>query len=707
MFQRGDTVAMQARSEPAERLLVAVETAHGSGVFHVDERLRAEEIRQCSDQDISTASIAVRLDDDFDGEQCRRRYQSNLRLAVMTDESDWTQRRMLFDGYIPRQTCKWQGRIDGEQESYIFEAESVYARLNRDASAMVYGRWMRNGEIEDGLLSDAATWQGRGALITALLCTFNPDGVGNMAELPLTVEGADGVSRSIHLFVADDAGGWKWTYATALRYLVWFYLRRCPVVGEGNVLAATDALVNGVSEGNALHRALSRECQSLSCEAMSLAEALAILCEAAGVHITADVAHVAGVPRTQLRVWAEEDGTLCTVNLSRAGRFADGTPRENSADRVSQLLSRNNTHRGQASWNAGKVINQAMVLGEGRQYELTVPLVPGWLPRGQLDNVAVGNRSSAKALALTPAMVETLGASAEDNAWYRQYHRSGSEFAANSDIARLWVLNEDGACSPTLFNRNGPFDAYEPFDFSTVLNANVTDRGAWVRRRRPLQSTISSSTSGRSLGVWVEVSFDGGTSWQQQSSSGIRVLSDRAGIYFDCDNPTEIAPTGVDPGEQNMWYAIIDQLFRVRVTAVIESDDRLIGTHLVSATSVGIAVAGFQLERNTRAYRYVTRTDGENTLADSCEAPNERNDTAFVMQDAKTLALSQPTPATTATPAIPWLETTYAIGDRLFEVRGRHLRLATGDGAVDQCPAIRERRFTWVDGRYETVLVLE
>ena len=30
-------------------------------------------------------------------------------------------------------------------------------------------------------------------------------------------------------------------------------------------------------------------------------------------------------------------------------------------------------------------------------------------------------------------------------------------------------------------------------------------------------------------------------------------------------------PPGVDAAAQNMWYAIIDQTFRVRVTAVVES----------------------------------------------------------------------------------------------------------------------------------------
>ena len=41
-------------------------------------------------------------------------------------------------------------------------------------------------------------------------------------------------------------------------------------------------------------------------------------------------------------------------------------------------------------------------------------------------------------------MVEVLGESAEDDNWFRRYHRQGSLFALDSHVSRLWVLNEDG-----------------------------------------------------------------------------------------------------------------------------------------------------------------------------------------------------------------------------------------------------------------------
>ena len=51
---------MRSRSQGAERLLVGVETAYGSGDYRVDERLRVEEVWQRSDRVFSTATISVR-----------------------------------------------------------------------------------------------------------------------------------------------------------------------------------------------------------------------------------------------------------------------------------------------------------------------------------------------------------------------------------------------------------------------------------------------------------------------------------------------------------------------------------------------------------------------------------------------------------------------------------------------------------------------
>lgn len=698
---------MQTRSERAERLLVAVESAVSSGEFRVDERLRVEEVRQRSDQAVSAARISVRLDDDFDSEEARRRYHPDLRIAVMTDEADPTRRRILFEGYPPVQTTRWDGRIGREEETYYFDAEHVCERLTRSRDSLIYGRHVRTGAIDDGLASAPADFADKSGLITALPCIFNPDGVPNRSAPPLTISSPAGTPRSVHLFTYDGGRAKKWTFATALRYLLHFYLPKEGPMFEGDLFTLTDDIAAVRPAGSdPLTRALQREPVSLVCEATSLAESLSLLTAAAGIHITAETANLNGRPVTTLRAWSPDAGPLKCLYLARGGRYPDGTPRYPTTGRSpADILSANNTHHGQAAWDHRGIINAPIVIGDVKRYEMTLPLCPGWVPRDGLDNVLPASRAAAKALALTPEQVRALGDQAEASYWFRRYHRHGSEFRLEGDTARLWALNEDGYYDGDLYNRNAPFDNYQPFDFSTVSDLTVTAPGAWMRRPRPLLPPVSRSSDGRKLRVWVEVSFNSGATWQQQSS-GVRVLEDRAGIYFECDSPTEIAPAGVDPAVQNMWYAIIDGIFRVRVTAVVESDERLTGEFppdwLAAATSQlnGLAI------RLPKAYQFISRQHTQSVLASGMPAEGERDDSAAITAHAERLARTGQQRQVSALPAIPWVETSYDLGDRISEIRGRHMRFNTIAGPEPTFPAVLERRFLLHEGRYETQLVV-
>lgn len=699
---------MRSRSENAQRLLVSLETAPGSGEFELDPRLRVEEVRQRADRAISSARLSLQIDDEMDCEEARRRYHPERRILVATGEADPASRALLFEGYPPRQSWRWDGRVGGECEEYIFEAEHVLERLTRAPEAMVYGRRVRTGAIEDGLQTEPAAYAGRSALMTALPCVFNPDGVANRAAAPLTVTAPDGQDRAIHIFTWDgDPEAAKWTYGTALRYLVWFHRVKAGPVFEGNIFPVTEWLTSGgANPGGALASALAREPVSLSCEATSLAEAMALLAAAAGIHITAETDNLAGRPVTRLRVWAAEDGTCKHLYLALGGRYPDGQPRYATTGRsAAAVLADNNIHRGEVAWEGHGGPQEALVLGDVKRYEMTVPLWPGWLARELLDNVEPAMSLQAKAEALTPAMVHALGPAAAECAWFRQYHREGADFAQNSDVARLWVLNEDGYYTPEGYNRNDPFNDYGPFDFTRVADAAVTSAGAWMRRARRLLPLISRSEHRRRLGVWVEISFDSGVNWQQQPS-GIKVLEDRVGIYLDCENPTEIAPAGVDPGVQNLWYALIDGTLRVRVSGVIESDERLIGR----AAPQPCSTAGFQvtttLVRRPKGYQLVSRQHTENALIQVTTAPDERDDSQAIAAFAEALRESSSGRGVRAVPAIPWVETAYGLGDRITEIRGRQIRLALGSQSAPRWPAVLERRFVLRDGCYETVLTL-
>ena len=60
--------------------------------------------------------------------------------------------------------------------------------------------------------------------------------------------------------------------------------------------------------------------------------------------------------------------------------------------------------------------------------------------------------------------------------------------------------------------------------------------------------------------------------------SDYEVLAGECGIWLSAPNLLSIAPPGRQETE-NLWYALIDQECRVRVTALIESDERLVVEH--------------------------------------------------------------------------------------------------------------------------------
>lgn len=701
---------MRMRSAPAERLVAAVETTIGSGVFEWDDRLRVEEVRQRSDQAISSARVSVRVDDTFDATEALRRYHRDCRFVVSTDATRPEDREYLFEGYMPFHATQWDGRVGQEEERYTLSGEHVLARLSRAPEAWIYGRRVRSGAIEDGLSTAPTAFADKSVLMTALPCVFNPDGVGNCASLPLAVPAGGGegeATQAVHVFDDDARPAEAWTYARVLRYLVWLYMGMDRVIDGSEVFAATDDLVEASGTSvDPLTEALRREPVSLSCEAVNLVEALWLVAQAAGIHLSCTTRNEEGRPRTVLKVWAPGSGAARCLYLARGGRYPDGVRYYDASSRSArQVLAENNTHRGEASWDHAKVINKPIVVGDVRRYEMTVELVPGWIPRNHLDNVLSTYRAAARAMAMTPSQVDMAGEDAASELWFRMYHRRGSDFKYHGDVSRLWVLNEDGGFPGALYNRNFPWHDYQAFDFSSVAGSSVLAPGGWMRRRRRLWPCVSRSNEGQEPGVWVEISFDLGTTWHQQGS-GVRILTDRVGIYFDCENPTDITPPGVAPEDDNMWFSILEQMFRVRVTGVIESDNRLVAEGPSGQIATGSVLTNATMIRRPHAYQYISRSETTNVLSTLGASPATRDDREALQGLADYLATVNQDRQVRVLPAIPWVETGYAMGDQITEIRGRHLRFPTRSPDRTHWPAVIERRFVLRDGRYETELTL-
>ncbi len=666
-------------------MAVDVETSPGSGVFQTDSRLRTINVAHRSDDRISEATILVRLDNGFDAMDARDRYLPDCRIVVWNDDAGDGSRTVLFDGYPVRQVSERVGRPSNERDEMRIEAFGVLSRWAADARSQIYGRRMRSAEIVDGLATDPDGLTGASVLVEGMPCVFNDGGVANRSPDPITVTDVDGSVYQIYIFTYEgDPEAQAWTLLDALRYLLWFYrLPEGPVVYSQVLLDTASGVGFDPNDfgrfvpPSRLVLQLLFGADDLNCEATNLVEAMSLLAERAGLHVTCDPRFVDGVVRSQLRLWAPEDGENKSLRLAWGGRYSDGSARYAQSEVTERdVFEANEVSSMELDWNHSAIVNAPKVVGAVKRWEMTVPLVPGWEPEVNLDDVDPPDRDTAKLLALTPDQVDFAGPDVELSPWYRKYHRNGSEFEDHRNVSRLWVLNEDGAFAGSVYNRNAPFDAYAPFDFSTVADERVTAPGRWIRRPRRFWPTITLAADGSDFGVFVEVSFDGGLGWYKPVGQ-VSVLKDRAGIWFGVVNPTSMIEPDGNPAERNMWYAIIDQVFRVRVTAVFEADERLVSTFASNTGHTPTIYQNAELVYKPGLYKFASRMGTVDALTevDSGEQVFEVDGSVMAAAVASSIAVNQQEGRIDVDVRIPWIDGRFEIGDRVDGIGSRGVRL--------------------------------
>lgn len=682
----------KARSGWAPRIEVAVESSTGSGDFVVDERLRADMAESLMIGRVASARIRVRLSNEFTAADAQAAYHADRRMIVRSAD------RVVFDGYpvVGRMTL---GDTEGG-DGFELTLEHVAGRLGRDESAQIIGRHMRDARIADGMIAAPTAWLHATAHATGLPCIFNMDGGMNCDPVPIEVDDETGRKRKIHIF-ADDSrlDAIAWTFARALRYLLHFYGCKHVPVGAASVMEYTDGLADMTPHGREAHRAsdnlawaLLGRPDTLVTESTSLFEALSLLSTASGVRLVAETQPAAEGVVTSWRMWTDRGGVARNLRLASARRDASGQPVYDAASApIVDLFDANNISASDVSWDARPIATSATVVGGVRRFEFQAELLPGWLPREGLDNVDPADRAAAKAQAVSAERLCSSGPAIATDPWYAQYHRAGSEFDAHWDVGRLWILNEAGTYDTSLYARNAPFDSYAPFDFSAL------GPGPWMRRRRCLLPV--SAIVGPAAGVVVEVSFDAGTSWTSLAT-GYAVLDAECGIWLDVDNLLSIT-SGADDGT-NVWSALVDQVFRLRVTALIESDQRLLVRRAAStAPSVfRSAIVAYASDR----FAFVRH--GIGVGSDSTVDPRDRDDSELMSAVAQGLVDEAAARAVTGRAVVPWFDTALRVGDRAVGIRGRGLSFARERGHSGRHACITGKRYHFGAGKFETELLL-
>ncbi len=319
-----------------------------------------------------------------------------------------------------------------------------------------------------------------------------------------------------------------------------------------------------------------RPLRDLDVTGLSLLEALYKCCNAAGVTFQF-------VPRLI------ETGPSQAIVFSRNGR---GRTIELNCQPPGEALSLSRTSI--ASLHSERafhpVTHRYIGQGDFKVYESTFELVKAWDPA--LEGISHGVFSAS----------------------------TNPQFHQVKDVYRKWCLNEAGNYS------GAPYNQGAPYDFSRLF-----ERAGYVPRQRRFWPSLSTDSQGRSLGYFLQISYDGMNWWTYPHA--FSNLLDECGVWLSSDEL-----------DFDTWVAALKGLLRIRITASVVSDERL--TCTVADGPVGstapVVDHVFTLPRRF-AYRKVS---SQSTFVQNPQAglgvPDEADDSAalhqFVRQQAQASA---------------------------------------------------------------------
>ncbi len=534
---------------------------------------------------------------------------------------DW----LLFEGFAQKLELGWSGSQTASGRWATAFLVGTYAAADLEPSQFMWGQWRRTrAAFLEGLSEDL----GRECCRVGVPLVFNPGGRANCDPDPLEFD--DGTK--VYIFTdPDNARAVPWTVAKMLRYIQWAAVEPAPPYSlqadrydvlynsldhgltdpgvmwtsyglqhanldeilaadlEGSVTLLESAPNN--ADGGAGIAALLRAYPDIAMEGFSVAECFAFLADRAGMLIDSwSEFDLAGQSVTKVKFavrghrWADEDvegppdapgsmtrGVYLYIPADRRQEDPAEFPTE------AKLLAEGCATEGRIMLDDSSVRGSVVVLGETAQHEMTVELKPGWTPDAWWD---INHDDDDE----VEAAIERL----DTDEWANRYVTStpSSTNMQYRHVGRLWVLNEDGAFRAAACQRTyGPWsssEAWEPYDFRNVAGVNeLTFRGdaGWsVRRRRFLPTRATNADAPDSVdaadefGIMVEISFDGGSSWMRYV---VNVTNEptRCAITF----PEADLRAFEDGDGESFATAYLRGNLRVRVTANVESDDRMYG----------------------------------------------------------------------------------------------------------------------------------
>lgn len=545
---------------------------------------------------------------------------------------------------------------DGRRLHWILQEDPVF-------NPLVDGRITGNMQVKDGRYS-----------FLDVRCTRSQAARDYQAALQEPIDADAGLdpTNSLNDEQPDHAqGGLHWTLATAVYHLCW-------------ELNAFQEAVANPRDIQALERQLAvRDADTHSPylkdvrlqRRLYLPDALDALLAPFG--FTWHVEHAVGV-RT-LAFVRRGKGPLVTVQLQRPGEVVDQS--KSNAKGCSLALD-----------VGGRLINSLRLHGGYYTIETTVELLPGWtiddepedLDADGMTDLTLGSEAMAAAPRLRDVCRLFVAGEGGDLVGHRirDAQNGGQEITIDAPLDLNALLREgSGSLSGGL---QEPIDAPDPGEGGNVQQQDPIQQNLFIVRRRPLLPCITMLETGEPAGEYqgmrFEFSTDGGTTWQNvvanEDSIGLaepfEILPDQMGIRFSGETPPETVLGFRDS-------------FRLRVTAAIEADVRLMGI-AQTLRSPNAHIVHQELDMPTRfLFRRVLSssefyTDLQNNRLLSGEINHQAAIEAFA--DQLLVAWNQadvsgPIPLE----GLDW--PAYALGQRVAKIAGRDLGLsADADGTA-------------------------
>jgi hypothetical protein len=238
------------------------------------------------------------------------------------------------------------------------------------------------------------------------------------------------------------------------------------------------------------------------------------------------------------------------------------------------------------------------------------------------------------------------------------------------DVYRKWCLNEAGDYSGTPYNQG------DAFDF-----AKIFEGGNFVHRRRRFWPALTTDKQGKSVGYFLEVSFDNGQYWWQYLYAFSNLL-DECGVWLSSDRL-----------DVNTWVAALKGVLKFRITASVISDERL--SCVVADGPVGSTVPVVEhIVRLPRQFRY-PKVSGQSVFAstvdDAIGEADEVDNTEALCEFVRNKAGAPSEVIETVDVQTPYLAFDYQVGDRV----------TCSPESRDLLSCRRDNRSTsWQRGRY-------